>query len=77
MGKASAPAGLKSVTVNDRAFVVDAHGAFRAAIPRDEVTAPVEIVATDSRGQRADIDFILKRDAFDNDGLQQVQVSFR
>ena len=77
VGKATAPAGLKSVTVNDRAFMLDAYGAFRAAIPKDEVSAPVEIVATDSRGQRADIDFILTRDAFDNDGLQQAQMSFR
>lgn len=77
VGRVTAPAGVASVMVNDREFEVDAYGAFRAGIPRDELSAPIEVVAIDKRGQRADLNFLLNRKAFDNAGLQNAQARLR
>lgn len=77
VGRVTAPAGVASVMVNNREFKVDPYGAFRAGIPQAELSEPIEVVAIDKLGQRADLDFFLNRKAFNNAGLQNAEARLR
>ncbi|MGH8502243.1 MAG: caspase family protein [Gammaproteobacteria bacterium] len=59
VGKVTAPAGLFSLTVNDRAETPDASGAFRASVPVAETDTPVNVAAVDQQGLSASVDFML------------------
>jgi hypothetical protein len=59
VGKVTAPAGLLSLTVNDRRQQPDRDGIFQSNIPVAEQKTPVSVVAVDKKGQKASIDFSL------------------
>ena len=62
IGKVSAPAGLVSLSVNDRAEQPDKGGLFRALIPVLGTTTPVTLVAVDRQGKRTVFEFTLVPD---------------
>lgn len=60
VGRVTAPAGLVSLTVNDRAATANDRGIFSDRIAlRDEQT-PVKIVAVDQQGKRVELSFIMR-----------------
>ena len=60
VGRVAAPAGLVSLTVNDRAVEPDAKGLFRTDILLGLGDTPVSVVAIDREGQRSARDFVLE-----------------
>jgi hypothetical protein len=56
----TAPAGLVSLTVNDRAATANEHGIFSDQIALPNVETPVRIVAVDQQGKRVELSFILR-----------------
>lgn len=73
VGRVSAPAGISSVTVNGRDIAVDDHGAFRMDIIPDDPSRPIEIVATDNRGRKANVDFYASLNDFEGDMVSYAQ----
>lgn len=65
IGKVTAPAGLLSFTINDVSQTTDELGMFKAAVPLLGEKTPVNLVAVDRRGRRAELDFLLVPDAVD------------
>lgn len=65
IGKVTAPAGLLSFTINDVSQATDELGMFKAAVPLLGEKTPVNLVAVDRRGRRAELDFLLVPDAVD------------
>lgn len=59
VGKVTAAAGLKSLTVNDHNESVDSHGLFQVKVPVQAETTPVNVVAIDRYGQHTTVDFTL------------------
>jgi uncharacterized caspase-like protein len=59
VGKVTAPAGILSLTVNDRSENLDTKGLFRAQVPIMRANVPITVVAVDKQGKRADIEFVL------------------
>lgn len=59
IGRVTAPAGLLTLTVNDRAAPVNEMGVFNATIELAGDRTPVSIVAVDQQGKRADLFFDL------------------
>ncbi len=57
VGRVSAPTGVSTVTVNGRDVTVDEHGAFRIDIVPEHPSRPIQIIATDHRGQEANVEF--------------------
>lgn len=63
VGKVTAPAGLLTLTVNDREQQVDSSGLFQVEMPvMRSAETPVKIVAVDKLGNRATVDFALVAD---------------
>ena len=61
VGRVIAPAGLFSVTVNERPGTVGSNGMFKVAVPvKKSGKSEVTIVAVDSQGKRADLQFMLE-----------------
>ncbi|HRP95467.1 MAG TPA: caspase family protein [Rhodocyclaceae bacterium] len=65
VGKVTAPAGLLSFTVNDVAQKTNDLGMFKTAVPLMGEQTPVNLVAVDRRGRRAELEFLLVPDAVD------------
>lgn len=65
IGKVTAPAGLLSFTVNDVAHATNELGMFKTAVPLMGEQTPVNLVAVDRRGRRAELEFLLVPDAVD------------
>jgi hypothetical protein len=59
IGRVTAPAGLFSLTLNDRGLATDDNGLFRTQVPLMRGTTPVSIIAIDRQGKRAVVDFAL------------------
>ena len=59
VGKVTASAGLLSFTVNGNAENTDATGTFRVNIPIEGNQVPVKMVAVDTRGKQASIEFLI------------------
>ena len=62
VGRVTAPAGLFALSVNDRPLAADDQGMFRAQVPLARPSTPVNIVAVDRQGKRAQIEFALIMD---------------
>ncbi len=60
VGRVEAPAGLVSLTVNDREVKADRKGIFRTDVVLAEGDTPVTVVAIDRDGQRGTRDFVLE-----------------
>ncbi len=60
VGRVEAPAGLYSVTLNDKAIEVTAHGIFERELPVGENGTDVRIVAIDELGKRASRNFLVQ-----------------
>ena len=56
VGKVTAPAGVLTFTVNDRAEKLDDHGLFRVPVMVWAATVPVKVVAVDRQGKSANIE---------------------
>lgn len=63
VGRVTAPAGLLSLTVNDRGLTPDKNGLFRSQIELQRDATPVRIVAVDSQGKRVAMDFSMVTEA--------------
>ena len=61
VGKVTAPAGVLTFTVNDRAEKLDDHGLFRVPVMVWAATVPVKVVAVDRQGKSANIELQLTR----------------
>jgi len=61
MGKVNAPAGLKSLIINDKSESVDPQGIFRVLVALSEQRTPVSIIAVDNQGKRAMVEFTFVR----------------
>lgn len=61
VGKVNAPAGLRSLIINDKPETVDAQGIFRVLVALTELRTPVNIVAIDNQDKRAIIEFTFVR----------------
>jgi hypothetical protein len=59
IGRVSAPAGLLTLTLNDRSEKPDANGLFHARLAVGRETVPVKLVAVDRQGKRATLEFAL------------------
>lgn len=59
VGRVTAPAGLLTLRVNDWTQEVKEGGLFEADVPVREPETPVEVVAIDTQGQRASMEFKL------------------
>ena len=60
IGKVQASTGIYSCTVNQKEVVLDSDGLFRVSIPlQRSKDTPVEIVAVDKKGKRADFTFMI------------------
>lgn len=68
IGKASSPAGILSVMVNDVKNPVDEKGLFNTTIKINRDKTPVNVVAIDQNGGRASLEFLL---ALEGDNIQQ------
>ena len=62
VGKVTAPAGVLTFTVNDRAEKLDDHGLFRVPVMVWAATVPVKVVAVDRQGKSANIELQLTVD---------------
>ena len=62
VGKVSAPAGVLSFTVNDRAEKLDDHGLFRVPVMVWGPAVPVKVVAVDRQGKSANVELQLTAD---------------
>lgn len=63
VGRVTAPAGVVSLTVNDRAVTPNELGVFDLILPVAEGESPVAIVAVDRQGKRSELQFTLRREA--------------
>ena len=63
VGKVTGPAGLLSLTVNDRQQSLNDDGLFRVPIPMGNASVPVKVVAVDKQGKRASLEFQLTPEA--------------
>lgn len=63
VGRATAPAGLISVTVNDKAVTTNELGVFATTLPVGAGDSPVTIVAVDRQGKRNELHFLLRGQA--------------
>ncbi len=61
VGKVIAPSGLLSFTVNDKPETVAANGIFSSMVPVTGESTPVVLAAIDTQGQRASLDFTLRK----------------
>lgn len=59
IGRVTAPAGLLTLSVNDRSTPPDAHGLFHASLRVGKERLPVRLVAVDRQGKRAELAFDL------------------
>lgn len=59
VGKVTAPAGLLSFVVNDKAVELDKNDLFKTQIGLQKTTTPVSLVAIDTQGRRTALDFTL------------------
>jgi len=57
-GKVSAPAGLLSLTINDRREQPDEFGIFTTRVAIGKEQTPVQLVAVDKKGRQASIEFL-------------------
>jgi TPR repeat protein/uncharacterized caspase-like protein len=62
VGKVTAPAGVLTFTVNDRAEKLDEHGLFRVPVMVWAATVPVKVVAVDRQGKSANVELQLTVD---------------
>ena len=62
VGKVTAPAGVLTFTVNDRAEKLDEHGLFRVPVMVWAPTVPVKVVAVDRQGKSANVELQLTVD---------------
>ena len=62
VGKVTAPAGMLSLTVNDRPASVDEHGLFRVPVAVRSASVPVRVVAVDRQGKSASVEVQLSVD---------------
>lgn len=62
IGKASSPAGIMSVLVNDIKNVVDDRGIFNTSVKINTDKTPVNIVAIDKNGMRESLEFMLAQE---------------
>lgn len=60
VGRVTAPAGLLSLTVNDRAATANDHGIFTDRIALPDEQTPVRIVAVDRQGKRIELSFVMR-----------------
>ena len=60
VGRVTAPAGLVSLTVNDRAATANDRGIFSDRIKLRDQQTPVRIVAVDQQGKRVELSFIMR-----------------
>ena len=60
IGRVTAPAGLLSVTVNGEAVTPNELGVFRGSVEALDTDTPVDIVAVDRQGKRAELAFVLR-----------------
>ncbi len=65
LGRVTAPAGLLSFTVNDVVQEVDANGLFNTRVDLGVGKTKVALLAVDSQGKRALMDFILEQEPVD------------
>jgi TPR repeat protein len=63
VGRVTSPAGLLTLTVNDRQHNLRNNGLFRVSIPVQGSSVPVKLVAIDQQGKRASVEFQLTADA--------------
>lgn len=56
-GKVEAPAGLKTLAVNDKPKSIDAQGFFTINVAATESTTPIQIVAVDKKDKRTSVSF--------------------
>ncbi len=63
VGRVTAPAGIVSLTVNDRAITPNELGVFDLTLPVAAGESPVAIVAVDRQGKRGELQFVLRREA--------------
>ncbi len=56
-GKVEAPAGLKTLVVNDKPENIDTQGFFKINITATEATTPIKIVAIDKKDKRTSLNF--------------------
>lgn len=59
IGMVTAPAGLRTFTVNDREEKLDAKRVFRVRIPVKRSNVPMKLVAIDNQGKSATVQFLL------------------
>jgi len=64
IGKVSTPAGLLSFTVNDRKESVDPSGLFKTEISIVGAVTPVTLIAVDTQGKRAALEFSLVPESY-------------
>ena len=62
VGKVTAPAGVLTFTVNDRAEKLDEHGLFRVPVMVWAATVPIKVVAVDRQGKSANVELQLTVD---------------
>lgn len=62
VGRVTAPAGLFSLSINDRALAADDQGMFRTQVALARGSTPVSIIAVDRQGKRAHVEFALIMD---------------
>jgi hypothetical protein len=62
VGKVTAPAGILTFTVNDRAEKLDEHGLFRVPVMVWTATVPVKVVVVDRQGKSANVELQLTVD---------------
>ncbi len=60
VGRATAPAGLIAVTVNDQPVTTNELGVFTTTLPVGAGDSPVTIVAVDRQGKRSEVHFLLR-----------------
>lgn len=58
VGRVTAPAGILSFQVNDHDEKLDEYGLFRAQVPVTRANTPVNVLAIDKQGKRANIQFV-------------------
>ncbi len=61
IGRVTAPAGLLSLTVNERSVATNARGVFSERIALTQAMTPVHIVAVDQQGKRSELRFVLSK----------------
>lgn len=60
VGRVTAPAGLLSLAINDQPLRANEHGVFSTQVPLSVPETTVSVVAVDSQGRRAKVDFALR-----------------